>query len=103
MKVEELAYKWKEIRRVAVTPTVAHMQFRGDTAILKNGGLYPIHLMTKNIDNDKTFHQNWNVIAEESSYLLQPGETVGPLWADNLYVKTALGTGSLVIIVQEVR
>lgn len=102
--MEELAYRWTSIKRFQVSNIYTPLTFKGIMGTLKNISAVPISIRVVDFQND-SYHHEWNALiaAEDSELVLMPGESIGPLFLDKLYMKAAHGMAHILVIRKELR
>ncbi|MGL5717257.1 MAG: hypothetical protein ACRCX2_29870 [Paraclostridium sp.] len=102
--MEELAYRWTELKKIQITQMSNLISFGGIMGTLKNISAVPIKMRLQSF-NDSEYHFDWHpmVAAEDHELTLLPGDSIGPLFLNDMYFRTTHGDGLLLVIRKELR
>lgn len=109
MKIEELAYKITDIKKIPIGLMWVNVQFSGEIGYLKNESATPLRFSIKHptlpADQGGYVVENlWGVNGVSDGFMqIDAQETVGPLHLHNCYVQGTDAHSQLIVLIHEVR
>lgn len=103
MKVEELAYKLSEIKKINLSNTSkSKVTFSSEIGYIKNENPNVVLMSVADPDHFES-DDRWGVEATDCYLQLQPQEVVGPIFLGTLYFRGGLPGNYITVITSEAR
>lgn len=104
MKIEELAYTIKDLKKVTIAKPNIYQQFTLDCEMgyIKNLAATPVRYAVKRV-LDWESHNEWGVTASDSYLPIEPKEVIGPVVLNKFYIAAETDASDILFILQEVR